>query len=252
MAQGNLSEDQHNIEIHENYKSWQNKPILQKIYHEFYTRIASYLNNNVEGKIVELGSGIGNMKMVIPQVISTDIFNNPWIDQVENAYKLTFEDNSVSNLILFDVWHHLKYPGDALKEFQRVLKVNGRIIIFEPAMSAVGFTVYGLFHHEPVGITKKISLFAENSIDLFKDEYYAAQGNASRIFSSKKYKSLLNEWDIVKIDKITSLSYALSGGYGKKQLYPDRLFPLMTKIDKIFSLCPVLFSTRLLIVLQKK
>ena len=30
-----------------------------------------------------------------------------------------------SNLILFDVWHHLEYPGSAMAEFARVLAPKG-------------------------------------------------------------------------------------------------------------------------------
>ena len=125
-----LPEEQHNVEIHENLKSWKRKPILQKIYHGFYVQIASYVSQSIKGKIVELGSGIGNLKMLIPNVICTDMFKNPWIDQVENAYSLSFDSDSVSNIILFDVFHHLQYPGTAINEFHRVLNKNGRIVIF--------------------------------------------------------------------------------------------------------------------------
>ena len=114
--------DQHNIEIQKNLKSWENKPLLRDIYKEFYKKIHTYIDYSVGGKIVELGSGIGNIKIEIPEAISTDLFENPWIDQVENAYQLSFDDNSVSNLILFDVFHHFEYPGNALSEFNRVLK----------------------------------------------------------------------------------------------------------------------------------
>lgn len=252
MALNKLPEEQHNIEIHENFKSWQKKATLQKIYLEFYKSIAVQINTGISGKIVELGSGIGNMKMVVPEVICTDIFNNPWIDQVENAYKLSFENKSVSNIILFDVFHHLKYPGTALNEFRRVLNENGRIIIFEPAMSAFGFLVYGLLHHEPVQMFKKISWFAEKDSDLNTKEYYAAQGNASRIFGTSHYKNLLNDWNIVTIKKRSSLAYVLSGGYSKPQLYPDFLFPFIELIDKVLSYIPFVFAVRMLVVIEKK
>ena len=83
----------------------------------------------------------------------TDLFPNPWIDRVESAYNLSFSDNSISHLILFDVWHHLEYPVNALKEAHRVLTSGGTLIIMEPAMSVLGRIVYGKFHHEPLGLS---------------------------------------------------------------------------------------------------
>ncbi len=92
---------------------------------------------------MEIGSGIGNIKHTIPHCLRTDLFPTKDIDQVENVYQLSFSDNSVSDLILFDVFHHLRYPGSALKEFQRVLLPNGRVIIFDPFVhSMLGFIVY--------------------------------------------------------------------------------------------------------------
>lgn len=251
MPISNLPEEQHNIEIHENFTRWKNKPILQKIYLDFYYSIASQLNKEIQGKTVELGSGIGNMKMVVPEVICTDIFPNPWIDQVENAYKLSFENNSASNLILFDVWHHLKFPGDALNEFNRVLKQGGRVIIFEPYISLFGLIVYGLLHHEPIAMRKKISWFGGPDREEEKKSYYAAQGNATRIFCSTNYKNYLAGWNILKIRKMTALSYVLSGGYSKKQLYPDKMYSFIKRLERFFDFIPGLFATRVMVVLEK-
>lgn len=249
---GNLPETQHNIEIHENLKRWQKKTALQKIYVNFYNLIASQINKNIEGKIVELGSGIGNLKMVLPNVICTDLFNNPWIDQTENAYKLSFADETVSNLILFDVWHHLEFPGDALQEFKRVLKPGGRVILFEPAMSLLGLFVYGLMHHEPIGIFKKIKWFAKDKEEILNSGYYAAQGNASRIFSSKIYKENLVDWKIITIKKKSYISYVLSGGYSKPQLFPNSFLSFLFFIDRVCHYFPFVFATRLLVVIEKK
>ena len=252
MASNSKHSEQHNIEIHQNLNFWDKKPVLHNIYIRFYKLISSYINNDLNGLKVELGSGIGNLKMVVPDVICTDIFDNPWIDQTENAYQLSFKDESVSNIIMFDVWHHLKYPGNALQEFHRVLQKNGRIIIFEPAMSLLGFIAYGLFHHEPLGYRKTISWYTDNPKDLHNDEYYAAQSNASKVFCSKKYYTELKDWNLIKTEKITSISYILSGGYSKPQLFPSKMLNFLNFLDKICGSIPFLFSTRLLIVLDKK
>ena len=124
---------QHNIEIHENRRSWVGKPVLQKIYRGFHRQIARACRHDLTGLTVEIGSGLGQIKTVIPDCITTNVLPNPWLDQTENAYRLSFGNDSVADLILFDVWHHLRYPGTALMEFQRVLSAGGRLIIFDPS-----------------------------------------------------------------------------------------------------------------------
>lgn len=248
----NIPEEQHNIEIQQNLLYWEKKPVLRKIYRNFYNLIKENVNFSLDGLIVEIGSGIGNLKSVIPQALCTDIFPNPWIDQVENAYHLSFLKESLSNLILFDVWHHLQYPGNALNEFKRVLKPNGRIIIFDPDIGLLGFIVYGLFHHEPIGYKQKITLFAPENLNYKDFGYYAAQGNAHRIFCSNKYDKLLSDWKRILVKHISSVSYVASGGYSKPQLYPGCFLPFMTFIDHLLSKFPVLFATRLMVVLEKR
>ena len=241
--------DKHNNEIQMNLKFWEQKPILRTIYDDFYSSIVKATNQSIDGKIVEIGSGIGNLKAHIPNCICTDAFNNPWIDQVENAYKLSFNDNEVSNIILFDVWHHLEFPVSALNEFKRVLKRQGRIILFEPYISILGAVVYGIFHPENVGLFKKINMGEGMSLD--KLSYYAAQGNATRFFSQKKYRKYLSGFSITEKQKLPATAYVLSGGYGKKQMFPDKYYTKIKKIESLLEGMPSLFATRTLIVLEK-
>ena len=247
-----MKQDHYNLEIHQNLKRWNEKPLLKKIYLRFYSLIASQMSEGIDGYKVELGSGIGNLKMVIPGVIATDMFANPWIDKVENAYQLSFGNESVSDLILFDVFHHLEYPGTALDEFCRVLKKKGRVIIFEPGMSLMGLIVYGLMHHEPVALFNKIKWKFGHGTDPVTLGYYSAQGNANRIFGKKKYAHLLSDWKIVNIQKRSSIAYVLSGGYSRKQWYPDSWLPLLTGLERILDLVPCLFATRMIVVLEKQ
>jgi ubiquinone/menaquinone biosynthesis C-methylase UbiE len=58
----------------------------------------------------------------------------------------------LTNLILFDLFHHFEFPGVALREFERVLLAGGRLILMEPGFGLLGRFIYQRFHHEPLGL----------------------------------------------------------------------------------------------------
>ena len=245
------SVDRHLQEMLRNRESWEKKPVLQRVYGSFYEEIAAHLTSAAKGPVVELGSGIGVSKNFIQNCITTDIFPNPWLDRVENAYQLKFNDSSIGTLILFDVFHHLKYPGAALLEFWRVVVPAGRVILFEPAMGLLGKLVYGLFHHEPLALDSRIELFPPPGARPGKHGYYAAQGNAWRIFVKRERSDLLDRWNLLHCRTLCALSYVLSGGFSKPSLYPLSLLPAVRVIDRLLQVSPALFGTRLLVVLEK-
>jgi len=243
--------DRHQSEILQNQKLLKDKPILGRIYHDFHLKISKHLPDNVQGLIVELGSGAADITEVIPHCLRTDLFPNSWIDQVENAYALSFSDQSVAGIILFDVFHHLRYPGTALEDFYRVLKPGGRLIIFDPGISLLGRVVFGLLHPEPLGINEPITWFAPEEWKPEMIDYYAAQANADRIFLKGEVNITDYHWRLEKMEQIAAVSYIASGGYSKPQLFPDFLYPIMCRVDNFCSLFPRLFTTRILVVLEK-
>lgn len=170
---------------------------------------------------------------------------------MENAYDLSFADESISDLILFDVFHHLRYPGAALQEFQRVLPIGGRVLVFEPYISLFGLVVYGLLHEEPLGLKAPIPWEAPphwNPADL---DYYAAQANATRIFVRRVIDIQPPGWNLITVKRLCSFSYVFSGGYSRPQLYPFWALRAIQSLDKMFSGLPQVFGTRLLTVLEK-
>lgn len=245
-----MSFDLHKELIDRNYKIWNSKPLLRTVYVDLYQIMKQYCSSS-NGSSVELGSGIGSIRDVIPDCIRTDLFPYPWIDQIENAYGLTFEDSSIANLLMVDVFHHLRYPGSALKEFHRALKPGGRVIMMEPGLGLLGYLVYGLLHIEPIGNAKDSFWFAPEGWEVEKLDYFAAQGNATRIFVQRDYADRLDDWNVVKVKQIAALAYAASGGYSGPQLYPIEAYPFVKLLEKLLQLFPVLFATRLLVVLEK-
>ena len=119
-----MSTSSHKDRISKNLQIWLQKPLLRKVYSEFHQLMKGYLCELKDGKIVEIGAGIGKIHETIPNCLCTDLFPYPWVDQIENAYDLSFTDDSLSDLLMMDVFHHLQYPGTALTEFRRVLNLE--------------------------------------------------------------------------------------------------------------------------------
>jgi len=247
---GTLTENQHLVEILQNKEIWRNKAVLRQAYAVLYRLICTHLSET-EGSTVELGSGIGAVKEFLPDCITTDIFPNPWLDRVENAYHLSFGDASVSNLILFDVFHHLQWPGSALNEFARVVRRRGRVILMEPGFGILGRFVYSNFHHEPLGLSDAITWCRPGSQESVAGLYYAAQANAWRLFREGEAVDKLLDWKTLSVKPLAAISYVASGGFSRPSLYPSFLFPIIRVFDRMADLLPSLFATRLLVVLER-
>lgn len=240
--------EQHQTEIQRNKRAWESKPLLRQIYAGFYQRILRLIDDRIPGRILEVGSGIGSLKLHLPHALRTDLFSNPWLDLACDAYELPFLRGSISHLILFDVFHHLRAPQCFLKEAARILSPGGRLLLFEPYISWVSFAVYGVFHHEPIAWGGEIEM-----ADTFPRPrgYYAAQGNATRIFFRQENAECLHGWSIFRAEALASFGYLLSGGFSKPALYPARLLPLWQWLDRGLSRFPTLFGARCLVGLRR-
>jgi len=243
---------QHNTEIHENIKHWERKPRLREEYARFYREIAAQLKGIPDAPVLECGSGIGNLKSALPQAITSDLFPNPWLDRQENVYALSYSDHSLGAVVLFDVFHHLQYPGTALHELHRALQPRGRVVIFEPAAGLLGLVAFGLFHHEPLALSSAISWDAPINFAPGATIYYAAQGNAWRIFGKKSACICLKElgWNLREVRYFPALPWLLTGGFRGPTFWLPSF--IVKGIDKVLSLAPKFFASRMIIVLERK
>jgi SAM-dependent methyltransferase len=237
----------HGDVIEDNLSAWSARPILRAIYGAFYRRIVALLDTAIPGPIVEVGSGIGNLKSHLPDVIATDLFTRPWLDLVCDGYELPFRSESLSHLILFDVFHHLARPNAMLAEARRALRADGRLVIFDPYISLCSLPAYGIFHQEPVAWRATIDLSSEPPRDR---SWYAAQGNATRLFFGRERQGWSDGWRVFHRSAFASFTYLLSGGFSGPQLYPAVLRPLLERGDGWLSSWPRLFGARCLVGLS--
>jgi hypothetical protein len=102
-----------------------------------------------------------------------------------------------------------------------------------------------------LGLEDEIEWNAPDSFSGREPEYYAAQGNASRVFGSAAFNEQLRMWRIAETKYFAGLAYVASGGFRGPQLYPERLWPFLNLIDSALSRFPRIAS-RMLIVLERK
>jgi SAM-dependent methyltransferase len=241
---------EHQRQIQENLGYWNAKPVLREVYRDFHELIAENLCD-MEGETIELGSGIGNIKEVIPDCVRTDLFPNPWIERQENAYALSMAEGSVANLILFDVFHHLEYPINAMQEFHRVLKVGGRLLVFDHAMSLTGWLFSRFVHHEKAGFLKPCHLQIADLETIQNSGYYADHANAYRIFEKNFQHLLSGEWQRIGIIKRPALKWIASGGYRGPSLVSKNSRDAILMLEYVLTYFPGIFALRSLFILQK-
>jgi SAM-dependent methyltransferase len=228
---------------------WDRKPALRAIYGDFYDRIAAAC---VPGPTVEIGGGIGNLKDRLADVIATDIQFAPWLDAVADAQRLPFASGSVANIVMIDVLHHLEFPASFLREAQRVLRSDGRIVMVEPAITWGSSLFYRLIHHEPVRMSADI--FADGSPDPRRDPYEANQAIPTLLATRDRdrFHNLFPGLHITRVDWFAFTAYPLSGGFKPWGLISARLARLLLTVER--SIEPVLgryAALRMLLAIDK-
>ncbi|MBR1199478.1 class I SAM-dependent methyltransferase [Bradyrhizobium sp. AUGA SZCCT0158] len=229
---------------------WQHKPVLRLLYDDFFERIA---NSVVDGPTLELGGGIGNLREKIPALISSDIQFAPWLDLVADAQKLPFAANSLSNIVMLDVLHHVEFPSLLFREAARVLRENGRIVMVEPGISLGSTLFYRVLHHEPV--VMNADPLAEGAPDRHRDPYAANQAIPTLLVGrdSEAFHAKFPEFRIVDTHWFSFVAYPCSGGFKPWSLVSEAVARrILWAEKKLERWCGRLFGFRLLIVIEKR
>ena len=82
------------------------KGFIKKIYQDWYALVKENLRIG-GGPILELGSGAGFIDDLIPEVVTSDVLFLPFVNSILNAADLPFTKNSLGNLVMIDVFHHI-------------------------------------------------------------------------------------------------------------------------------------------------
>jgi SAM-dependent methyltransferase len=223
------------------------KVFLRNLYTDFYKTFKKSVSSNAD-KMVELGSGGGFIKEIIPGVITSDIIKLPNVDMMFSAEQMPFENNSVDAFFMIDVLHHIKKPRVFFAEAQRCLKSGGKIVMIEPANTLWGRLIYKNFHHE---LFEPSAGWEMEKTGPLSD----ANGAMAWIIFQRDRKLFESEFKNLKISSIsfhTPFRYILSGGLTYRQLVPSFMYGLVNFLEiclRPFSKWLGMFET---IVLEKQ
>jgi SAM-dependent methyltransferase len=231
-------------------EAWERKPFLRRLYAEWFELIRERLAA-VPGPTVELGSGIGSFKEHVPDAVTTDVEPTPWAESVVDAESQPYEDGSVANLVLVDVFHHLPRPARFLDEARRVLAPGGRAVILDPYCSPLSNVAYRRFHHERADMS--VQPFGEDPA-VASAPLESNQARATLVFfrADEEYARRWPDLPIVDRRRLELLAYPLSGGFSKPQLVPDRLYGPVRTLERLLRPALPLAAFRCLVVLERR
>jgi SAM-dependent methyltransferase len=211
--------------------TWQSKPSLRAVYQDYQDRIKEALT---DGPVLEIGGGSGNLKTVLSDCISLDVQWAPWLDLVADAHALPFGEAVFGNVVMLDVFHHLRFPVQFLREVVRVLRPGGRLVMIEPNISPVSWLFFKLLHEEPVLLGEDVF---DPSPRSGPSPYESNQAIPYLMFVREwsRLQQIVPDLRVASVSRFSLWAYPLSGGFQRWTLLPARLAGPLVKLERPLS-----------------
>jgi SAM-dependent methyltransferase len=206
------------------------KYAVDALYREVYARYAACLARGpAAGGVLEIGSGAGFARELVPGLIASDILPYAGLDLVLDARRLPFTSGSLRAILMFNVFHHIPDVGAMLGECERVLAPGGRMLIVDEHPGVIGGPVLRCIHHEPYDPRAAEWTFASTG------PLSGANGalcwmvfRRDRATFERRFPGLA----IARYAPHTPLRYWLAGGLKAWTLLPRALYGAATALDR--------------------
>lgn len=215
----------------------QKKATLKLLYFEIYRKYLDCIERGIPaGKILEIGSGAGFAKEIIPQIITSDIIPYSGIDLVLDATKMNLPNDSLSCICMYNVLHHIPNIPAFFLEASRCLAPGGRVCMVEPYPGWIGAFIYRYLHHENY----------DPSVENWEFESNGPVSDANNALpyvvferDKERFQQQFSDLSIVRYETHTPLRYWLTGGLKHWTLLPRCMFKFFTWVDrKLINLSP--------------
>jgi SAM-dependent methyltransferase len=209
----------------------QSKGFLKRLYTDFYHILQEAVGPTEDKAIVELGSGGGFIKDLLPNAITSDILPLPSVDKVFSACQIPFEAQTLDAIVMIDVLHHIPDVRAFFRECVRCLKPGGRVAMIEPANTCWSRFVYARFHHEGFDPKAAWEFASEGPLSSANGALPWIIFHRDRTIFEKEFPRL----SILYANAHTPLRYLLSGGFTLRQLVPSWSYPVIKGLEFLLS-----------------
>ena len=205
------------------------KHSLDALYREVYANYAACVSRcPPDGGVLELGSGAGFAREVLPGLIASDILAYAGLDVVMDARRLPFATGALRAILMFNVFHHIPDVGALLAECERVLCPGGRVLIVDEHPGVIGAPVLRYLHHEPYLPRAGWTFQSTGPLSGANGALCWIVFRRDRAEFERRFPGL----SIVRYQPHTPLRYWLSGGLKPWTLLPRPLLPIATALDR--------------------
>ena len=216
--------------ISEMRRTIKSKPGLKLFYLETYRKYQECMSRcPSNGLALELGSGGGFVKEVIPQMITSDFLPDEGIDRVVDAMRIPFPDRSLQIICMMNVFHHIPNVALFFKEAQRCLIPGGKLFILDQHLGWISSPILRHFHHEPCRPGDSSWSFESTG------PVSGANGALAWIVFKRDRDRFVAAYPALKLERYiphTPLRYWLCGGLKRWSLIPKRaVFSAASRLD---------------------
>jgi SAM-dependent methyltransferase len=214
----------------------QQKSFLKQLYSEIYNKYLACAKRSPPGSILEIGSGAGFVKEIIPHIITSDVVAYSSVDKVMDATQMDFPDKSLSCICMFGVLHHIHNTPAFFQEAQRCLIPGGRLLMIEPYLGWLSTFIYRYLHHE------YYDPYAESWEFESKGPVSDANIALPYIIFERDLRLFYKQFPMFSLERYEShspLRYWLAGGLKKWSLLPRWSYKYASWLDqKLIHLSP--------------
>ena len=207
----------------------QDKAFLYSLYSEWYEQIIKVLLKKKD--VLELGSGAGFLKELLPEVITSEVFEMPEVELIADACDLPLPDNSLDAIVMTDVFHHIPDVRCFFLEATRCVRPGGQVVMIEPWCTRWSEWVYIHLHPEP--------FFPESDWEIPSAGPLSGANGALPWIVFQRDRALFEaqypQWRIKNIKLMMPISYLFSGGVSMRTLMPGWMYRPIRALEQILN-----------------